>query len=65
MTFSLLRASRAFATGADFLVAHARDEHATPWVVRTPRREDVLERAAREHQVLAMLRLRLAVAVPD
>src|SRR5687768_16845260 len=52
-------------TGADFLVAHALDEHAVQWVVRTPRRADVLERAEREYRILALLSTRLPVAVPN
>ena len=42
-------------SGADFLVVHAVDEHGTPWVVRSPRRPEVLERAAAERQALALV----------
>lgn len=52
-------------TGADFLVLHAVDEHGVPWVVRTPRRADVLERTAMERRALALVKARLPVAVPD
>lgn len=52
-------------TGADFLVVYGVDEHGVPWVVRTPRRADVLERAAVEHRALGLVSARLPVAVPD
>lgn len=52
-------------TGADFLVMHAVDEHGVPWIVRTPRRADVLERAAVERRALDLVGPRLPVAVPD
>lgn len=52
-------------SGADFLVAHAADETGTPWIVRVPRRPDVVERAARERRALELLRARLPVAIPE
>lgn len=52
-------------TGADFLVAHLVDAEDVPWVVRSPRRADVLERAEAERRVLDLVRARLPVAVPD
>lgn len=52
-------------TGLDFLVVHARDEDGTAWIVRTPRRPDVLKSARIEARVLKLLRDRLPVAVPD
>ena len=52
-------------TGLDFLVLHARDASGQPWVVRTPRRADVVAAAAREARVLRVLAGRLPVAVPD
>lgn len=52
-------------TGADFLVLHAVDEDGVPWVVRTPRRADVLERAAVERRALELVGPRLPVAVPE
>jgi len=51
-------------TGMDFLVLHARDAEGVPWVVRTPRRPDVLERARAEQRALELLRPRLPVTVP-
>jgi macrolide phosphotransferase len=36
-----------------------------PWVVKAPRRADVLERAAAERRTLEMVRPRLPVAVPE
>jgi aminoglycoside phosphotransferase (APT) family kinase protein len=52
-------------TGLDFLVLLAHDAGGRPWVVRTPRRADVVEAAAREARVLRALAGRLPVAVPD
>jgi aminoglycoside phosphotransferase (APT) family kinase protein len=52
-------------SGLDFLALHARDEHGTPWIVRTPRRPSVAEAAVGEGRVLALVRPRLPVAVPD
>ncbi|HEX6070254.1 MAG TPA: macrolide 2'-phosphotransferase [Longimicrobiaceae bacterium] len=52
-------------SGADFLVAHGRDSEGTPWIVRAPRRPDVMARAAGERRALALVRPRLPVAVPD
>jgi macrolide phosphotransferase len=52
-------------SGADFLVAHGRDGEGTPWIVRAPRRPDVMARAAGERRALALVRPRLPVAVPD
>jgi aminoglycoside phosphotransferase (APT) family kinase protein len=52
-------------TGLDFLVVHARDSAGTRWVVRTPRRADVVISAGAEQRVLALLRGRLPVAIPD
>jgi macrolide phosphotransferase len=52
-------------TGADFLVAHAIDEQGIAWVVRVPKRAEVVERAGRERQALSMLSTRLPVAVPQ
>lgn len=51
-------------TGTDFIVLQGSDEKGTPWIVRSPRREDVLARAAQEHRVLALLGPRLPVRVP-
>lgn len=52
-------------SGLDFLVVHARDDDGTPWIVRTPRRPDVFEASRVEARVLALVRSRLPVAVPD
>lgn len=52
-------------SGADFLVAHGRDEERAAWIVRKPRRPDVMARAAEERRALALVRPRLPVAVPD
>jgi macrolide phosphotransferase len=52
-------------SGADFFVVHAMDEEGVPWVVRAPRRADVVERAARERRALVLVAPRLPVAVPE
>jgi macrolide phosphotransferase len=52
-------------SGLDFLVAFASDGDGVPWVLRAPRRPDVIEVAARESRVLALVRRHLPVAVPD
>src|SRR5690606_8758310 len=52
-------------SGLDFRVVHAIDEVGTPWIVRTPRRPDVVEGAEREARVLMLVRDALAVAVSD
>jgi macrolide phosphotransferase len=51
--------------GLDFRAAFVDDEQGRPWVLRLPRRPDVLPRAANEARVLRLLRGRLPVAVPD
>lgn len=53
------------ATGLDFLVVHAIDAAGTPWIVRTPRRAEVTAAMAIEARVLALVKPRLPVAVPD
>lgn len=52
-------------SGADFIVAHALDEHGRPWVLRSPRHADVLARAENEHRALRLVKAHLPVAVPD
>jgi macrolide phosphotransferase len=52
-------------SGADYVVAHAADAQGVPWVVRAPRRADVVQGAERERRALALVRPRLPVAVPD
>jgi aminoglycoside phosphotransferase (APT) family kinase protein len=51
--------------GLDFVALHARDTDGTPWIVRAPRRPDVVEGAAHEARALAIVRGRLPVAVPN
>ena len=51
--------------GLDFIVVHARDAAGQWWVARSPRREDVVAAARREAAVLAVVRARLPVAVPE
>ncbi len=52
-------------TGLDFRVVHARDEAGQAWVLRTPRRPEVVESARVEARVLRLLQPRMPVAVPD
>ncbi|MCY8515540.1 macrolide 2'-phosphotransferase [Bacillus atrophaeus] len=52
-------------TGMDFQVVFADDDTGVPWVLRKPRRHDVVERAAAEGNALAFLRKHLSAAVPD
>ncbi|QNR68100.1 macrolide 2'-phosphotransferase [Paenibacillus peoriae] len=52
-------------SGLDFRALFAKDIQGTPWVLRTPRRTDVVQSAAYEHKVLQLIRDTLPVAVPD
>jgi macrolide phosphotransferase len=52
-------------SGMDFLVAFAKEENGQEWVLRTPRRPDVWERAEREEKVLKVVGKHLPAAVPD
>ncbi|WNC16011.1 macrolide 2'-phosphotransferase [Brevibacillus brevis] len=52
-------------SGLDFLASFAEDEEGMPWVLRLPRRDDVVESAAYEQRVLSLVKPRLPVAVPD
>lgn len=52
-------------TGLDFRVVQGVDADGTPWVVRTPRRADVVAAARVEARALQLVRPRLPVAVPD
>lgn len=52
-------------SGMDFQVAMAKDASDVDWVIRKPRRSDVLERAANEKKVLDYIHGRLPVNVPD
>lgn len=51
--------------GLDFLVLHARGAAGTRWVVRSPRREDVIASAANEARTLALVRKTFPFAIPD
>lgn len=51
--------------GLDFRVAFATDVHGERWVLRIPRRPDVIEKAKHEARVLQTLRPHLPAAVPD
>ncbi|WP_410768921.1 macrolide 2'-phosphotransferase [Fontibacillus sp. BL9] len=52
-------------SGMDFVVAFAKEEDGTPWVLRKPRRSDVWERAENERKVLNFICGKLAVSVPE
>lgn len=52
-------------SGLDFIAGFGRDEAGTDWVLRVPRRADVLTSAEYEARVLALVRDRLPVSVPD
>jgi macrolide phosphotransferase len=52
-------------SGVDFLAALVTDEEGVAWVLRTPRRPDVVEAANRESRALAFVRRHLPVAVPE
>lgn len=52
-------------TGLDFQVIHALDDGQQPWILRIPRRPDVLPRANNERRVLQFLKDKLPVAVPE
>ena len=51
-------------SGMDFLVGIAQDADGTSWVLRKPRREDVLKRAENEARTLKLIQSRLPVEVP-
>ncbi|MCM3785409.1 macrolide 2'-phosphotransferase [Neobacillus mesonae] len=52
-------------SGMDFQVGMAKDTSDVIWVLRKPRREDVLERARNEKKVLHYIGGKLPVSVPD
>ncbi|MGV3525465.1 MAG: macrolide 2'-phosphotransferase [Candidatus Sericytochromatia bacterium] len=52
-------------SGLDFAVAFGPDRTGTSWVMRQPRRPDVVASAAHEGRVLKALRPHLSVALPD
>jgi aminoglycoside phosphotransferase (APT) family kinase protein len=51
-------------SGLDFLVVHASDDHGQRWIVRAPRRDDVVVATIGEARVLALVARHLPVAVP-
>src|SRR5690606_31297462 len=51
--------------GLDFRVAFADAEDGTRWVLRIPRRPELAESIAAEAKILAFVRARLPVAVPE
>lgn len=51
--------------GLDFQVAFASTADGTQWVLRIPRRSDVIEKSRAESRILALVRQHLPVQVPD
>lgn len=51
-------------TGWDFEVVHAVDDAGVRWVLRVPRRPEVVERLPTEHRLLELVRPRLPIEVP-
>lgn len=51
--------------GLDFQVAFARTRDGVDWVLRLPRRPDVVQKAKLEARILELVKTRLPVAVPD
>lgn len=52
-------------TGLDSLVCHATDARGAPWILRAPRRAEVAERMVVEASILALVKGRVGVRVPD
>lgn len=52
-------------SGLDFAAAFARTTDGTAWVLRMPRRADVVESAVYEKRILDLVRTHLPVSVPD
>jgi macrolide phosphotransferase len=51
--------------GLDFRIVFAEDGQGIPWVLRIPRRADVFPKVVYEEKVLAFVKRRLSVKVPD
>jgi aminoglycoside phosphotransferase (APT) family kinase protein len=51
--------------GLDFLVVHGRDPEGTRWIVRSPRRAEVVAAAAREARTLQAIAATLPVRTPE
>lgn len=52
-------------SGLDFRVAYGEETSGQRWVLRLPRRQDVLATAQRENQILTALKTHLSVGIPD
>ncbi|CAM5278032.1 hypothetical protein SANTM175S_03607 [Streptomyces antimycoticus] len=52
-------------SGWDFRVVHCRDEHGREWILRSPRRAQVVAPAAAEDRLLRRLRDRLPTRIPE
>ncbi|MBX3039573.1 MAG: macrolide 2'-phosphotransferase [Bdellovibrionaceae bacterium] len=51
--------------GLDFQVAFAKDQDGVNWVLRIPRRTDMLAQIQHESKILALMKQRLQLSVPD
>lgn len=51
--------------GLDFRIVSATDHSGLPWVLRIPRRPDVIGKIRHEARMLSLLRPRLPFAIPD
>lgn len=51
--------------GLDFQVAFAKAQDGTRWVLRIPRRKDLLAQIKHEAQILELIKRRLKISVPD
>ncbi|MDQ0859325.1 hypothetical protein QFZ72_002804 [Bacillus sp. V2I10] len=52
-------------SGMDFQVLFAEDERGVSWVLRKPRRPDVIQRGGNEGKVLNLVQKHLPVSVPE
>ncbi|MER5358411.1 macrolide 2'-phosphotransferase [Streptomyces sp. NPDC002785] len=52
-------------SGWDFRVVHCRDEHGREWILRSPRRTQVVAPAAAEDRLLRLLRNLLPTRIPE
>lgn len=52
-------------SGMDFQVLFAEDESGVSWVLRKPRRPDVIQRSAYEGNILKLVQKQLPVSVPE
>lgn len=51
--------------GLDFQIVFASDQEGNPWVLRIPRRPDMLQQIEHEAKILGLMKKRLRICVPD